>query len=144
MTTGNDNSNTTFSGTLTDGSCRLGFTKIGNGTLILTGNNTYTGGTTITAGTLQIGNGGTSGSIAGDVSDNGALAFDRSDSVTFGGVISGTGALVQKGSGTLTLTAEQHLQRRYDDQCRSDLQIGNGGTSGSIVGDVSDNGDLGF
>ncbi|WP_208948417.1 autotransporter domain-containing protein [Segnochrobactrum spirostomi] len=75
-----------------------------SGTTALTGTNTYTGGTTITAGTLQIGNGGTTGSIAGDVTDNGTLAFNRADDVTFAGVISGTGALVQAGSGTLTLT----------------------------------------
>ena len=37
------------------------------GTLILSGDSTYTGGTTIAAGTLQLGNGGTSGSITGDV-----------------------------------------------------------------------------
>jgi hypothetical protein len=36
----------------------------------LTDNNTYTGGTTITGGTLQLGNGGTSGSIVGNVVDN--------------------------------------------------------------------------
>ena len=40
---------------------------------ILTGANTYTGGTTISAGTLQIGNGGTTGSVAGNVVDNGVL-----------------------------------------------------------------------
>jgi len=41
--------------------------KIGAGTLVLTGNNTYSGPTRITAGTLQLGNGGTSGSILGNV-----------------------------------------------------------------------------
>ena len=79
--------------------------KAGTGTLILTGNNTYSGGTTITGGTLQLGNGGTSGSIAGNVTDNGTFAIDRSDTVTFGGVISGTGTFAQIGPGTTILTA---------------------------------------
>jgi autotransporter-associated beta strand protein len=57
-------------------------TQAGIGTAILTGNNTYSGGTTITAGTLQLGNGGATGSIIGNVADNGTLAFDRSDIVT--------------------------------------------------------------
>jgi fibronectin-binding autotransporter adhesin len=70
----------------------------------LTGNNTYTGTTTIgSAGTLTLGNGGTSGSLAGDVANNGALVFNRSDAVDFSGVISGTGTLTQAGGGTLTL-----------------------------------------
>src|SRR5262249_29936399 len=76
-------------------------TKSDAGTLVLVGNNTYTGGTTIEAGTLQLGNGGTTGSIIGNVTDNGVLAFNRSDSATFGGVISGTGSLVKDGVGTL-------------------------------------------
>ena len=71
---------------------------------MLTGANSYTGGTTISAGTLQLGNGGTTGSIVGDVTDNGTLAFNRSDAITFGGVVSGTGSLTQLGAGTTTLT----------------------------------------
>ena len=54
----------------------LAFNKTGTGTLTLTGDNTYSAGTTISAGTLQIGNGSASGSISGDVLNNGALAFD--------------------------------------------------------------------
>ena len=74
------------------------------GTTILTADNTYSGGTTITAGTLQLGNGGTTGSIVGDVVDNGTLVFNRSASFAFGGVISGTGSVSQIGTGTTFLT----------------------------------------
>ncbi|HEY4029485.1 MAG TPA: autotransporter domain-containing protein [Caulobacteraceae bacterium] len=79
-------------------------TKTDLGTLVLTGASTYTGGTAIAGGALQLGAGGASGSITGDVADNGVLAFDRSDAVTFGGAISGTGAVSQIGAGSTTLT----------------------------------------
>ena len=51
--------------------------QFGNSTLVLTGNNTYSGGTVIAVGTVQIGNGGTTGKISGDVLDLGVLAFNR-------------------------------------------------------------------
>ena len=51
----------TISAPIVDGSSPAAITKTDLGTLILTGTNTYTGGTTIAAGTLQIGNGGTTG-----------------------------------------------------------------------------------
>ena len=82
----------------------------GTGTTILTANNTYTAGTTINAGTLQLGNGGTTGSIVGNVLNNGTFAINRSDAVAFGGVISGTGALQQIGTGTTTLSAVETYQ----------------------------------
>jgi autotransporter-associated beta strand protein len=78
----------------------------GSGTVTLTGANTYTGGTTITTGTLRVGAGGASGAVgSGNITDNGVLVFDRSDAVTFGGAISGTGSVEQQGPGTLTLGA---------------------------------------
>lgn len=70
--------NDTFSG----GISGSGGLTISGGTQTLAGDSTYTGGTTISAGTLQLGNGGTSGSIVGDVVNNGALAFNRSDTLT--------------------------------------------------------------
>ena len=71
----------------------------GSGTLIFRGENSYTGGTAIGSGsTLQIGDGGTSGSITGNVTNDGALVFNRSDTIAFGGDISGAGMLRQAGT----------------------------------------------
>ncbi len=113
--------------------------KTGTGTLVLSDANTYSGGTTITAGTLQIGSGGTAGEVVGDITNNAALAFKRSDSVTYAGVISGTGSLEQKGSGTLTLTGVNTYSGGTTVSAGT-LQIGNGGTSGSITGAIVNNG----
>ncbi len=83
-----------------------GVTKIDYGTLVLTGENDYSGGTTINQGTLQLGDGNNTGSIQGDVVVNvdpyghGTLAFDRSDTYSFSGNISGGGDVVQRGAGT--------------------------------------------
>jgi autotransporter-associated beta strand protein len=65
LSVGADNTSTTFSGLLQDGASTLGLIKVGTGTLTLTGANTYSDGTTVGSGTLQLGNGGTTGSILG-------------------------------------------------------------------------------
>ena len=90
-------------------------TKQGNGTLTLIGNNTYTGGTTVSEGTLQIGAGGTDGSIVGNValsSGRSSMAFNRGDTYTFGGNITGSGSVLQSGNGATVLTANSTYSGR--------------------------------
>ncbi|HEY4250010.1 MAG TPA: autotransporter outer membrane beta-barrel domain-containing protein [Roseomonas sp.] len=81
-----------------------GLAVTGAGSLILTGANTYAGGTSIAAATtVSIGAGGTGGSLQGNVLNNGTLVFNRAGTLTFGGVISGTGAVRQDGPGVTVL-----------------------------------------
>ncbi|MFO1489357.1 MAG: autotransporter-associated beta strand repeat-containing protein [Kiritimatiellia bacterium] len=81
-----------------------GLVKSGTGTLILTAANTYTGGTTINAGTLQVGNGGATGSLGtGAVVDNAALVYNQT-AITVGNAISGTGTVSGATAGTLTIS----------------------------------------
>ncbi|WP_250633919.1 autotransporter-associated beta strand repeat-containing protein [Pinirhizobacter soli] len=134
--------NIQFAGTLANsGSGTLALAKTGPATWTLTGTNTYTGGTRIDGGTLQIGAGGTLGSLAGNVVDNGSLAFNRSDALTFAGSISGSGGVSQLGTGTTTFTANQTYTGGTLISAGT-LQLGNGGTSGSLVGNVVNNGAL--
>ena len=121
-----------------------GLRQAGTGTLTLTGTNTYTGGTTVASGTLQVGNGGTTGTLgAGNVTDNGALVFNRSNTVEVDGAISGTGTLAQNGGGTLIL-AGANTYAGGTTIVSGSIQIGNGGASGSLAGNVADNGHLVF
>ena len=104
------------------------FTKVGAGTLTLTGNNSYDGGTTLTGGTLSLGSAnaiGTSGTVtfgggtlqysASNTSDNSArfsnaasqqYSIDtNSENVTLASnLISDGGSFTKLGAGTLTLS----------------------------------------
>ena len=93
-------------GGITDNGSGLSLTMSGSrGTLVLGGSNTY-GGTTISAGTLQLGSGGASGSVSGGIviGTGGALVLDRSDNLTFGNAVSGGGTLTKTGSDSVTLS----------------------------------------
>ncbi|MGJ3699364.1 autotransporter outer membrane beta-barrel domain-containing protein [Variovorax sp. AFSI2.2] len=118
-----------------------GIEKTGAGVLTLTADQAFTGLTTITAGTLQLGNGGTAGSVQGNIVDNATLTVNRSDALTLSGTISGSGALVQAGVGTTILTADNSYTGGTTINAGT-LQLGSGGTTGSIVGDVVNNATL--
>jgi autotransporter-associated beta strand protein len=79
--------------------------KNGTGTLTIVNNNSYTGPTTISAGNLQVGTNGASGSLgSGAVNVTTDLQFNRADASKVANNISGVGTLEQNGSGTLTLS----------------------------------------
>ena len=135
-----DNTTLTLSGISGDGT----LDKTGGGTLILTGQNTYTGGTDIEDGTLQLGDGTTDGSLVGDVTDSTALVFDDQAALTYAGVISGSGSVAQIGGGTLTLTGSNTYSGGTDIEGGT-LRLGDGvANNGSVAGNIIDNAALAF
>ncbi|ARS26810.1 autotransporter-associated beta strand repeat-containing protein [Sphingomonas sp. KC8] len=142
---GTNSGNNTLAGSI--GNAGTGVTTLAkndSGTWVLTGNHSYTGSTNINGGTLFIGNGATTGSVASTIVNNfGTLGFNRSDLLTYGGQIVGTGSLRQAGTGTTVLTGNSSYTGGTTIDAGT-LQLGNGGTTGSIVGDVVDNGVLAF
>lgn len=114
------------------------------GTAILTADNTYSGGTTIlTDSRLQLGEGGTTGSIIGNVHDDGMLLFDHSNTYTFAGTIDGVGAVDQIGGGTTILTGSNTYSGGTTISAGT-MQLGNGGNAGSVDGAIIDNASLVF
>lgn len=118
-------------------------TKLGAGTLTILGANTYEGLTTVSAGKLQIGNGASSGSgaaatVVSDIKLDGAsteLIYNNAGTKVASGIISGTGMVTKRGSGTLQITANNS----YDgvttiEAGRIDLATGSG--LGSAVGNT--------
>jgi len=121
-------------------------TKSGEGTLTLTGNNKYNGVTTVNAGTLQIGDGGTTGSVSGyglsvtpHIVNNGNVTFNRSDAYSYNGRISGTGSLTKLGDGTLYLQGGLLTYTGGTTVNGGTLQI-----NGAFTGDITNNANVAF
>ena len=108
--------------------------QLGGGTTVLTGvNDSFSGNTVISNGTLQIGAGGTNGSLGYglvSISNGGTLAFNLSNTYTSQNNISGAGTLAQNGSGTLTLLGANSYGATTING--GTLQVGNGNTVGSL------------
>ncbi len=124
----------TFGGTISGSGA---VSKSGQGLLTFTNAGSYTGGTTISAGTLELGNGqpGQDASLAGTVADNSVLALMYASNETFAGAISGNGALITLGSRTLTLINNETYSGLTTISAGT-LVLGNGITSGAVTGNI--------
>jgi fibronectin-binding autotransporter adhesin len=129
-----------------------GLNKSGPGKLTVVNENDFSGGVTISAGAIQIGDGAanaTSGSLGvGSVVNNGTLIYNRSDNVTLASAILGGGTLVQNGTniltfalGTLILTADNSANNALGSN--GTLQLGDGTSGqGSMTGTITNNATL--
>ncbi len=82
------------------------FVKVGSGTVILNGVNTYSGGTTVSGGILQ----GTATSLQGNISiaSGASLVFNQTGVGTYAGNLSGSGSLTVQGGSTLTMSGNNN------------------------------------
>jgi autotransporter-associated beta strand protein len=133
----------TIASVIADAAAASGLTKAGAGLLTVTAANTYTGPTSIPAGTLQLGDGGTAGSLSASSAITGAagatLAFNRTNTLTQGtdfGTIGGAINVAQGGTGTTVLAAANTYTGTTSIDAGT-LQVGNGGTAGSVASSAS-------
>lgn len=124
-------------------------TKQGSGTLMLTGLNTYTGGTRITDGLLVGTNGNAFGTGAIQIEANGQLALNTLVDSTLANDISGTGSFEKSGAGNLTYTGNGSQftgttvvrggRLAINGSWGSELDIGNGSILGgnATIGSVT-------
>ncbi len=112
---------------------------------MLTGDSSGFAGTTRVANgaTLQLGDGGTSGALGGNVAVNGTLASRRSDSAILSATLTGAGTFDVSGGAVLTGDASGFTGTTRVANGAT-LQIGNGGGAGALGGSVVDRGTLAF
>jgi autotransporter-associated beta strand protein len=132
----------TFSGAIGDGGNAFGLTKAGSALLTLSGDSTYTGSTTISAGTLQLGSGGTTGSLATSgisIATGATLSTVRDGTLTLSAPITGAGSLTVNNvsSGTTVLSNATNAYTGATTITTGALQVGSGGTGKTGTGNVT-------
>jgi|GEM_PF-3451688 len=109
LTIGNNDANSTFAGVIRNTAGSLSLVKIGNGTIRLNGRSTFTGGTTINSGTLQLNaSGSAAGTLRGVVTVNSNAVLESVAWDSFGYNGNGISALNLNG-GTLLHTTNANL-----------------------------------
>jgi len=112
-------------------SMSAGLTKVGANTLVLTASNSFTGITTISSGTLQLGDGtSNNGSVSGNIANSAALVFANPLAQSYSWGISGTGTVAKTGTGTLTLSSSNSYSGSTTVTAGC-LKLTNGGALGS-------------
>ncbi len=100
---GYNNASSTFGGIISDSSSsyQLGLTKVGTGTLVLSGNNVYYGATTVSGGALQLASSAALGNTAylGGVTVSNGAALQLSNNISISGVSEGLPPLTLNGTG---------------------------------------------
>ncbi|PKP72192.1 MAG: hypothetical protein CVT83_01215, partial [Alphaproteobacteria bacterium HGW-Alphaproteobacteria-5] len=132
LAVGSGNTDTTFAGAI---SGTGGLEKMGTSKLSLTGSNSYSGGTTISGGTLE----GSTSSLTGDIVNNAMLAFAQAGDGTYAGVVTGTGGVEKTGAGKLTLSGANGYT--------GGTTVSGGtleGSTSSLTGDIVNNAVLAF
>ncbi len=137
-----------FFGNIQDGAGTIALGKVGTGISIFAGNLTHTGGTSIYSGALQIGNGGNTGTISGNVNlvnaNASSFIVNRSGSVTLPGAISGGGPVILNGTGDVFFTGANSYTGSTTINAGA-LHVGDGGTTGELgSGNVTVRGNLIF
>ena len=127
-----------------------GLTATGGGTLLFTAINTYTGPTTVSSGTLQLGDGTANvGSLTSNISAaSGAVvlyAVPSSNTATYGNAMSGSGSLVVAGSGVLQITGTNNSFSGGTTISAGTLQLGDTyNNNGSLPSPITNNAALVF
>jgi autotransporter-associated beta strand protein len=132
LTAGVNDTSSVFGGAISGGGLLV---KAGSGTLLLTGANSYSGGTQVLGGVLA----GDTSSLQGDIVNDATVLFDQNAAGTYAGAMSGSGILMKSGSGLLTLTGNNTYS--------GGTVIAGGGifaTASGLSGPILNNGTLTF